>query len=83
MTTSTTVLGTEISMPLLVAPVAFQRLVDPDGEVAMARAAAAAGTVMCLSTIATSRPSEIAAEAPPGRAGFSSTASATAPSPGR
>ena len=32
-------------MPLLVAPVAFQRLVDPDGEVAMARAAAAAGTV--------------------------------------
>ena len=52
-------------MPLLVAPVAFQRLVDPDGEVAMARAAAAAGTIMCLSTIATSRPSEIAAEAPP------------------
>ena len=43
-------------MPLLVAPVAFQRLVDPDGEVAMARAAAAAGTIMCLSTIATSRP---------------------------
>jgi isopentenyl diphosphate isomerase/L-lactate dehydrogenase-like FMN-dependent dehydrogenase len=65
-TTSTTVLGTEISMPLLIAPVAFQRLVDPDGEVAMARAAAAAGTVMCLSTAATSRPSEIAAEAPPG-----------------
>jgi isopentenyl diphosphate isomerase/L-lactate dehydrogenase-like FMN-dependent dehydrogenase len=62
--TRTTVLGTEISMPLLVAPVAFQRLVDPDGEVAMARAAAAAGTIMCLSTIATSHPAEIAAEAP-------------------
>ncbi len=62
--TATRVLGTEISMPLMVAPVAFQRLVDPDGEVAMARAAAAAGTIMCLSTIATSRPSEIAAEAP-------------------
>jgi isopentenyl diphosphate isomerase/L-lactate dehydrogenase-like FMN-dependent dehydrogenase len=60
----TTVLGTEISMPLLVAPVAFQRLVDPDGEVAMARAAAAAGTIMCLSTIATSHPAEIATEAP-------------------
>ena len=43
---ATTVLGTEVSMPLLVAPVAFQRLVDPDGEVAMARAAAAAGTIM-------------------------------------
>jgi 4-hydroxymandelate oxidase len=61
---ATTVLGTEISMPLLVAPVAFQRLVDPEGEVAMARAAAAAGTIMCLSTIASSRPSEIAAECP-------------------
>jgi isopentenyl diphosphate isomerase/L-lactate dehydrogenase-like FMN-dependent dehydrogenase len=64
-TTATTVLGTEVSMPLLVAPVAFQRLVDPDGEVGMARAAAAAGTIMCLSTLATSHPSEIAAEAPP------------------
>jgi isopentenyl diphosphate isomerase/L-lactate dehydrogenase-like FMN-dependent dehydrogenase len=63
--TRTTVLGTEISMPLLVAPVAFQRLVDADGEVAMARAAAAAGTIMTLSTIATSHPAEIAAEAPP------------------
>jgi isopentenyl diphosphate isomerase/L-lactate dehydrogenase-like FMN-dependent dehydrogenase len=62
--TRTAVLGAEISMPLLVAPVAFQRLVDPDGEVAMARAAAAAGTVMTLSTIATSHPAEIAAEAP-------------------
>ncbi|MGH2954168.1 MAG: alpha-hydroxy acid oxidase [Solirubrobacterales bacterium] len=65
-TTATTVLGTPISMPLLVAPVAFQRLLDPDGEVAMARAAAAARTIMCLSTIATARPSEVAAGAPPG-----------------
>jgi isopentenyl diphosphate isomerase/L-lactate dehydrogenase-like FMN-dependent dehydrogenase len=64
-TTATTVLGTEVSMPLLVAPVAFQRLVDPDGEVGMARAAAAVGTIMCLSTLATSHPSEVAAEAPP------------------
>ena len=63
-TAATTVLGAELSMPVLVAPVAFQRLVDPDGEVAMARAAAAAGTVMCLSAIASSRPSEIAAECP-------------------
>ncbi len=64
-TTATSVLGTEVSMPLLVAPVAFQRLVDPDGEVGMARAAAAAGTIMCLSTLATAHPSEVAAEAPP------------------
>ncbi len=60
--TAATVLGTEVSMPVLVAPVAFQRLAHPDGEVAMARAAAAAGTIMTLSTIATSRPREIAAE---------------------
>jgi len=63
-TTATTVLGSEISMPLLVAPVAYQRLVDPDGEVAMARAAAAAGTIMCLSMIASSRPREVAGGAP-------------------
>ena len=64
--TRTTVLGTGISMPVGVAPVAFQRLVHPEGEVAMARAAAGAGTLMTLSTIATSHPAEIAAEAPPG-----------------
>ena len=47
-------------MPLLVAPVAFQRMAHPDGEVGMARAAKAAGTVMCLSTLATSTPAEVA-----------------------
>ena len=55
-TTATTVLGQEISMPLLVAPVAFQRVAHPDGEVAMARAALAADTIMCYSTLATSTP---------------------------
>jgi len=59
--TATTVLGQEISMPLLVAPTAFQRVAHPDGECGMARAAAAAGTIMCLSTIATSSPAEVAA----------------------
>ena len=58
-TTTTTVLGQEVSMPLLVAPVAFQRVAHPDGEVAMARAAKAAGTVMCLSTLATSSPAVV------------------------
>jgi isopentenyl diphosphate isomerase/L-lactate dehydrogenase-like FMN-dependent dehydrogenase len=57
-------------MPVLVAPVAYQRLVDPEGEEAMARAAAAAGTVMCLSTLATTRPAEVAAAAPEGRHWF-------------
>jgi isopentenyl diphosphate isomerase/L-lactate dehydrogenase-like FMN-dependent dehydrogenase len=64
------VLGGEVSMPILVAPVAYQRLVDEEGEVAMARAAAAAGTVMCLSTLASTRPSEVAAAAPGGRRWF-------------
>ncbi len=59
-TTETTVLGQAFSMPLLVAPVAFQRVAHPDGEVAMARAAAAVGTGMCLSTLATSTPAEVA-----------------------
>jgi isopentenyl diphosphate isomerase/L-lactate dehydrogenase-like FMN-dependent dehydrogenase len=64
------VLGAEMTMPILVAPVAYQRLVDPEGEIGMARAAAAAGTVMCLSTLATTRPSELAAAVPEGRRWF-------------
>ena len=35
--TATTVLGTPVSMPLLVAPFALQGLLDPEGEVATAR----------------------------------------------
>ncbi len=68
--TAAEVLGGPVSMPLLVAPVAYQRLVDPEGELAMARAAAAAGTLLCLSTLATARPSEVAAAAPGGRRWF-------------
>src|SRR3984885_171499 len=52
--TAASVLGEEIAVPLLVAPVAYQRLAHPDGEVGMARAAAAVGTIMCLSSFATS-----------------------------
>jgi isopentenyl diphosphate isomerase/L-lactate dehydrogenase-like FMN-dependent dehydrogenase len=62
--TSATVLGTTISMPLLVAPVALHGLLDPEGECATARAAAAAGTIMCVSTITTRRHREIADAAP-------------------
>ena len=60
-TTATTVLGQELSMPLAIAPVAFQRVAHPDGEVGMARAAQATGTAMCLSTLSTSTPAEVAA----------------------
>jgi isopentenyl diphosphate isomerase/L-lactate dehydrogenase-like FMN-dependent dehydrogenase len=62
--TETKVLGTPVSMPLLVAPTAFQRLVHPDGEVACAQGAAAAGTVYCLSTLSSVRPAELAAVVP-------------------
>jgi isopentenyl diphosphate isomerase/L-lactate dehydrogenase-like FMN-dependent dehydrogenase len=58
---ATRVLGTPVSMPLLVAPFAMQRLLDPEGEVATARAATAAGTLMCVSTITNSSHAEVAA----------------------
>ena len=68
--TATELLGAQASMPILVAPVAFQRMAHESGEEGMARAAAGAGAVMCVSTIATARPSEVAAAAPQGRRWF-------------
>jgi isopentenyl diphosphate isomerase/L-lactate dehydrogenase-like FMN-dependent dehydrogenase len=62
--TETTVLGTPVSMPALVAPMAFQQIAHEEGEVAMARGAAAAGTLMSVSTVATATPADIAAAAP-------------------
>src|SRR3954464_4762502 len=56
----TTVLGTPVSMPLLVSPPAFHGWAPPEGDPATARAVAAAGTVMTLSTIATAAPAEVA-----------------------
>jgi isopentenyl diphosphate isomerase/L-lactate dehydrogenase-like FMN-dependent dehydrogenase len=64
--TRATMLGTEVEMPILVAPVAFQLLAHPDGEAGMARAAAAAGTVLCLSSLTSTRPAEVAEAAPGG-----------------
>jgi isopentenyl diphosphate isomerase/L-lactate dehydrogenase-like FMN-dependent dehydrogenase len=61
---ATTVLGTEIALPVLVAPLAMQRMAHPDGEEATARAAAAAGTVMCLSSAATCAPAELPTDGP-------------------
>jgi 4-hydroxymandelate oxidase len=58
--TSTVVLGTRISFPVLVAPWAFQSRAEPDGEVATARAAARAGTIMVLSATATHRLDDVA-----------------------
>jgi isopentenyl diphosphate isomerase/L-lactate dehydrogenase-like FMN-dependent dehydrogenase len=69
-TAATQVLGGEVDLPILVAPTALQRLAHPDGEAATARAAAEAGTVFCLSTIASLSPAELAEQAPGGRRWF-------------
>lgn len=61
---STTVLGTPVSLPVLVAPTAYQRMAHDEGECATARAAAAAGTVMVASTLATTALEQVAAAAP-------------------
>jgi 4-hydroxymandelate oxidase len=57
-------LGTRMAAPVLIAPTAFQRLAHAHGEIATARAAAAANTVYIASTIATTPIEEIAQEAP-------------------
>jgi isopentenyl diphosphate isomerase/L-lactate dehydrogenase-like FMN-dependent dehydrogenase len=62
--TATTVLGSPISIPVVVAPMAFQQIAHGEGEVEMARGVAAAETLMCLSTVATSTPGQVAAVAP-------------------
>ncbi|MEZ5077855.1 MAG: alpha-hydroxy acid oxidase [Solirubrobacterales bacterium] len=68
--TATRLLGVELSMPIAVAPVAFQRVAHPEGEIGVATGAAEAGTAMCLSTLATTRPVDVAAAAPPGHRWF-------------
>jgi 4-hydroxymandelate oxidase len=50
-TTATTLLGRQVRMPVATAPVAYQRLLHPDGETATARAAAAAGVPFVASTL--------------------------------
>ncbi|KAJ7981969.1 Peroxisomal (S)-2-hydroxy-acid oxidase [Quillaja saponaria] len=43
---ATTVLGFKISMPIMIAPTAMQKMAHPEGEYATARAASSAGTIM-------------------------------------
>lgn len=68
--TDTTILGGDVALPVLVAPTALHGMAHPDAEPGMARAAAQAGTVFCLSTLATTRPSDVAAAVPEGRRWF-------------
>jgi pre-mycofactocin synthase len=60
---STTVMGQEISLPVIISPTGVQA-VDPDGEVAVARAAAARGTAMGLSSFASKPIEEVVAANP-------------------
>lgn len=58
--TRTIALGAPLSMPILVAPMAYHKLAHPEGEAAMARGAGAAGTLMCVSTMATTSLEDVA-----------------------
>ena len=57
---STTLLGTTYAAPIAIAPTSLQRLAHPEGELAMARAAAATRSLLCVSSNAGTRFREIA-----------------------
>jgi 4-hydroxymandelate oxidase len=58
---SVTLFGQKIAMPILIAPTAFHKMAHPDGEMATARAAVAAGTIMTVSSLSTTNVEEVAA----------------------
>lgn len=62
---STTVLGQPISFPVMIAPSSSHQLAHPDGELATARAAAALGTIMAVSTESNYAIADIAAQGAP------------------
>lgn len=59
--TATTVLGRHVDLPLVLAPTGFTRIADPQGELAVARAAARAGLPYTLSTLSTRSIEEVRA----------------------
>ncbi|NBE92570.1 alpha-hydroxy-acid oxidizing protein [Nonomuraea sp. KC401] len=61
---TTTVLGTPLALPVLLAPCGMVQLVHPDGAVGVARAASAAGTVAVLSRTAMCPPEEVGQRSP-------------------
>jgi len=61
--TSIDLLGMTLSLPVGLAPTAFNKLGHADGEIASARAAGAAGSFMCCSTIASTALEEVASSA--------------------
>jgi 4-hydroxymandelate oxidase len=69
-TMQTSLLGVDLSMPIILAPTALHRMAHDEGEIATARAAAEAGTLMTLSTISSVTLEDVAAAAPGGRRWF-------------
>jgi len=63
--TATSVLGQQVATPILVAPMAMQKAAHPDGEAAVARAAAASGSLMAVSTNSGSKFADIGAAGAP------------------
>lgn len=63
-TLETNILGQAMRAPLLIAPMAFMKMAHEDGEAAVARAAAARGLTMVVSTSATINLVDVAASAP-------------------
>src|SRR4051812_44428085 len=59
--TSCTILGRPLAYPLVLAPTGFTRIADPQGELAVARAAARAGLPYTLSTLSTRSVEEVRA----------------------
>lgn len=59
--TDISLLGSQSSTPILVAPMAFQKLACDEGELAMAKAAKSKSTIMCVSTLATHSLEEVKA----------------------
>jgi 4-hydroxymandelate oxidase len=62
--TSCTLLGREFTMPVAVAPMAYQRLLHPEGELLLARAAVGAGIPYVISTLSSYPLEKIAATGP-------------------
>ncbi|CAN5398648.1 alpha-hydroxy acid oxidase [soil metagenome] len=68
--TSRMVLGTRVALPFGIAPTGFTRMMQAEGEIAGATAAAAAGIPFTLSTMGTTSVEDVAAAAPDGRNWF-------------
>ena len=70
---STTILGEDASLPLVLAPTGFTRMMHHSGERAVAGAAARAGVPYALSTMGTTSPKDLMSVDPPACAGSSCT----------